>query len=90
MPGVSVEAPRYGVSIVTIHCRLLCYDLDCGAEFFGDDLASYRNSSICFSPHEISSEQLKATKLQSSNFVYRLATRTTNFHMTNCHPNGHG
>jgi len=24
-------------------------DLDCGAEFFGDDLASYRNSSIsCF------------------------------------------
>ena len=26
-----------------------CHDLDSGAEFFGDDLASYRNSSIsCF------------------------------------------
>ena len=30
-------------------CRLLCDDLDCGAEFFGDGLASYQNLSIsCF------------------------------------------
>ena len=27
-------------------CWLLCHDLDSGAEFFGDDLASYRNSTI--------------------------------------------
>ena len=35
-----------GINIVTIHRRLPCPDLDCGAEFFGHDLASYLNSSI--------------------------------------------
>ena len=34
-----------GINIVTTRCRLLCRD-DSGAEFFGDDLASYQNSSI--------------------------------------------
>ena len=29
-----------------------------------------------------------AKKLQSSNFVHGLATRTTNFYMTNCPTNG--
>ena len=50
MPGdggfVSAEAPHDGVNTVTTRCRLLCHDLDCGAKFFGDDLASCRNSSI--------------------------------------------
>ena len=32
--GVSVEAPHDGVNIVTTRCRLLCHDLNCGAEFF--------------------------------------------------------
>ena len=44
--GVSAEAPRDGVNTVTTRCRLLCHDLDCGAEYVGDDLACYRNSSI--------------------------------------------
>ena len=35
-----------GVKIVATHCRLLCYDLDSGAKFFDDDLASCRNSLI--------------------------------------------
>ena len=35
-----------GVSIVITRCRLLCHDRDWGTEFFGDDLASYQNSSI--------------------------------------------
>ena len=33
-----------GIKIVTTCCRLLCYDLDCGAEFFGHDAAFYQNS----------------------------------------------
>ena len=37
---------RDGVNIVTTRCRLLCHDLDCGAESFGDDMASCRNSLI--------------------------------------------
>ena len=36
-----------GDKLVTTHCKVLCYDLiDSGAELFGDDLASYQNSSI--------------------------------------------
>ena len=38
-----------------------------------------------FTPREVSSERLK---LQTSNFVHSLATRSTNLHMTNCPPNG--
>ena len=34
-----------------------------------------------FAPHEISSERLK---LQTSNSVHALATRSANFQMTNC------
>ena len=34
------------VRIVTARCRLLCDDLDSGAEFFGEDLAFHRHSSI--------------------------------------------
>ena len=37
---------RDGINIETTRYRLLCHDLQCGAEFFGDDLASYRISSI--------------------------------------------
>ena len=47
--GINGEGQRR-VKIVTTHCRLLCHYLFSGAEFFGDDLASYRNSSIsCYS-----------------------------------------
>ena len=35
-------------NIVTNRCRLLCHDLDSGAEFSDNDLASYWNSSSCF------------------------------------------
>ena len=31
---VSAEGPRDGINIETTRCRLLCHDLDCGAEFF--------------------------------------------------------
>jgi len=40
-----------------------------------------------FTPHEISSERLK---LQTSNFVYDLATRSTNLQMTYCPLSGRG
>ena len=33
---------------MTTRCRLRCHDLDCGADFFGDDLGCYRNSSISY------------------------------------------
>ena len=38
------------------YCRLLYHDLYCGAEFSGDDLASYGNSSIscCSFKHTLS------------------------------------
>jgi len=39
------EEPRR-VKIVATACRLICHYLARGAEFFGDDWASYRNSSI--------------------------------------------
>ena len=35
-----------GVFLRRHRCRLHCHDLDCGSEGFGNDLASYRNSSI--------------------------------------------
>ena len=40
-----------------------------------------------FTPHEISSEWLK---VQTSNFVHGLATRSTNLQMTNCLLSGRG
>ena len=40
-----------------------------------------------FTPHEISSEWLK---LETSNFVHGLATRSTNLQMTNCPRSGRG
>ena len=49
---------------MTTRCRLLCYYLDCGAEFFEDDLASCRTFSIscgmCESPQQSISGKLLA------------------------------
>ena len=57
--SVSDILARYTAGVLSVHtirtgllcrhstrCRLLCHDLDSGAELFGYDLASYRNSSI--------------------------------------------
>ena len=57
--SVSDILARYTAGVLSVHnknwttlptlnprCRLLCRDLDSGAEFFGDDLVPYRNSSI--------------------------------------------
>ena len=51
---VSAKAPRDGVNTVTTHFWLLCHNLDCVAEFFGDDLAFYQNSSTsCYQQYDL-------------------------------------
>jgi len=47
----------------------------------------WRDQLENFTPHEISSEWLK---LQTSNFVHDLATRSANLQMTNCPLRGRG
>ena len=61
------------VMIMTTACRLLCDYLASGEELFGDDLASYRNSSISCSIIRVEGEhRLLQTSLLLRNVVYIL------------------
>ena len=80
-----VSTESNGVNIVITRCRLLCHDLDCGGEFFGDDLASCRNSSIscgcgicdCESPQQ----KLISGKLLAIGFAATMQLLSNYFHL---------
>ena len=98
--GVSAERPRNGINIETTRCRLLCHNLDCDAEFFGDDLAFYRHSSIscgvCESPQQRLSQEnsLRLALRWRCKLCQITLTSVLEFnwqrYMTNCPPNGRG
>ena len=65
-----------GVTIVTTRCRLLCHDLDSGAEFFGDDLlAFYRNSDLLYTLCGVS----QGSVFRSLRFVNRHVLYTSQY-----------